>query len=59
MFGLRSSWNLSNEIRLELKAENLLDKTYSRAQYSYVSGFADYREEGRTWLLGVTWTPAL
>ncbi|MEG1039023.1 MAG: TonB-dependent receptor [Pseudomonas sp.] len=59
LFGLRSSWNLSNEIRLELKAENLLDKTYSRAQYNYGSGFADYREEGRTWLLGVTWTPAL
>ena len=59
LLGLRSSWNLSNELRLELKADNLLDKTYSRAQYNYRSGFADYREEGRTWLLGITWTPAL
>ncbi|MNN98821.1 TonB dependent receptor [compost metagenome] len=56
---MRSSWTLSSEVRLELKAENLLDKTYSRAQYSYAGGFADYREEGRTWLLGITWTPAL
>ncbi|MNP05528.1 Vitamin B12 transporter BtuB precursor [compost metagenome] len=59
LLGLRSSWNLSREIRLELKADNLLDKAYSRAQYNYGAGYADYREEGRTWLLGVTWTPAL
>ncbi|CAI8721758.1 vitamin B12 transporter [Pseudomonas donghuensis] len=59
LLGLRSSWSLSRELRLELKADNLLDKTYSRAQYSYGAGYRDYREEGRTWLLGVTWTPAL
>ncbi|MMZ69072.1 TonB dependent receptor [compost metagenome] len=59
MLGLRSSWALSREIRLELKAENVLDKTYSRAQYNYGTEYADYREEGRTWLLGITWTPAL
>ncbi|MNS63111.1 Vitamin B12 transporter BtuB precursor [compost metagenome] len=59
LLGLRSSWALSREIRLELKAENVLDKTYSRAQYNYGTEYADYREEGRTWLLGITWTPAL
>ena len=59
LFGVRSSWTLSREIRLDLKVENLLDKAYSRAQYDYAGGFADYREEGRTWLLGIIWTPAL
>ncbi|MFK8329502.1 TonB-dependent receptor domain-containing protein [Pseudomonas sp. BJa5] len=59
LLGLRSSWTLNSEITLDLKVDNLLDKDYSRALYSYEGASYGYREEGRTWLLGITWTPAL
>jgi vitamin B12 transporter len=59
LLGLRSSWTLNPEITLDLKVDNLLDKDYSRALYSFEGASYGYREEGRTWLLGVTWTPAL
>ncbi|MBC8983183.1 TonB-dependent receptor [Pseudomonas lurida] len=63
LLGLRSSWALNREISLSLKVDNLLDKTYARARYSYDDpGFLnnqDYREEGRVWMLGVTWTPEI
>ena len=58
LLGLRSSWALNREVRLELKVDNLLDKGYSRALYSYDGGQDGYREEGRAWVFGVTWTPA-
>ncbi|MBC3206722.1 TonB-dependent receptor [Pseudomonas sp. SWRI111] len=57
--GLRSSWALNREIKLDLKVDNLLDKGYSRANYSYDGGQYGYREEGRAWMFGVTWTPEL
>ncbi|QSL88471.1 TonB-dependent receptor domain-containing protein [Pseudomonas atacamensis] len=57
--GLRSSWALSREIKLDLKVDNLLDKGYSRANYSYDGAQYGYREEGRAWMFGVTWTPEL
>ncbi|MNJ40557.1 Vitamin B12 transporter BtuB precursor [compost metagenome] len=59
LLGLRSSWTLNPEIKLDLKVDNVLNKAYSRAQYSYEGTQYGYREEGRTWLLGITWTPAL
>ncbi|TBU95892.1 TonB-dependent receptor domain-containing protein [Phytopseudomonas dryadis] len=63
LLGLRSSWQTTPELALGLKLDNLLDKRAGRAQYSYgdwpVTNYAEYREEGRTALLSLTWTPAL
>jgi len=59
LFGLRSSWALNREIKLDLKVDNLLDKGYSRANYSYDGSQYGYREEGRVWMFGVTWTPEI
>ncbi|MGF6139515.1 vitamin B12 transporter [Pseudomonas laurylsulfatiphila] len=59
LLGLRSSWALNREIRLEMKVDNLLDKGYSRALYSYQGSQYGYREEGRAWMFGVTWTPGI
>ena len=61
--GLRSSWALTSEVQLSLNIDNALDKNYARTRYSHLDpGFQNnykYREEGRTWMLGVTWTPEL
>ncbi|AZE86075.1 Outer membrane vitamin B12 receptor BtuB [Pseudomonas orientalis] len=59
LLGLRSSWALNREILLSLKVDNVLDKSYARAKYSYLEGYQNYRVEGRTWMLGVTWTPKI
>ncbi len=63
LLGLRSSWALNREVVLSVKVDNLLDKSYARAMYSYDDpGFLnnqDYREEGRVWMFGVTWTPEI
>ncbi|VVN15456.1 Vitamin B12 transporter BtuB [Pseudomonas fluorescens] len=59
LLGLRGSWELNREIKLELKIDNLLDKGYSRALYSYQGSQYGYREEGRAWMFGVTWTPEI
>ncbi|WP_296258273.1 MULTISPECIES: TonB-dependent receptor domain-containing protein [unclassified Pseudomonas] len=59
LFGLRSSWKASDEVKLEFKLENALDKRYSRTLYSFDGSHYGYREEGRTWMFGVTWTPSL
>ena len=63
LLGLRSSWAINREVSLSLKVDNLLDRQYARARYSYNDpGFLnnqDYREEGRVWLFGVTWTPGI
>ncbi|QZA55009.1 TonB-dependent receptor domain-containing protein [Pseudomonas sp. 2hn] len=59
LLGLRGGWAASDEVRLELKLDNLLDKPYSRALYSFDGSQYGYREEGRTWLLSLTWTPSL
>ncbi|WP_460046724.1 TonB-dependent receptor domain-containing protein [Pseudomonas sp. S2_H01] len=59
LFGLRSSWKASDEVKLEFKLDNALDKRYSRSLYSFDGSNYGYREEGRTWLFGVTWTPDL
>ncbi|MHA6192847.1 TonB-dependent receptor domain-containing protein [Pseudomonas wadenswilerensis] len=59
LFGARASWTLTPELRLDLKAENLLDKDYARSQYNYGGTYYSYREEGRTWMLAINWTPEL
>ncbi|MGX5796368.1 TonB-dependent receptor domain-containing protein [Pseudomonas sp. E2-15] len=63
LLGLRSSWAINHEVRVSLKVDNLLDRQYARARYSYnapdFSNNQDYREEGRTWMLGLTWAPQL
>ena len=59
LLGLRAGWAATDEVKLEAKLDNLLDKTYSRALYSFEGGNPGYREEGRSLLLSVTWTPAL
>ncbi|MDH1147412.1 TonB-dependent receptor [Pseudomonas mosselii] len=59
LLGLRGGMVLTDEVRLELKLDNLLDKQYSRALYSFDGSQYGYREEGRTWLLSLTWTPTL
>ncbi|MDF2398172.1 TonB-dependent receptor [Pseudomonas sp. 3MA1] len=59
LVGLRSSWAVNREIRLDLKLDNLFDQSYSRALYHYDGNNYGYRSEGRTWMLGVTWTPEL
>ncbi|AKA22205.1 TonB-dependent receptor domain-containing protein [Pseudomonas chlororaphis] len=57
LLGLRGSWALNHQVRLELKLDNLLDKSYSRVLYSHDGAQYGYREEGRAWVFGVTWTP--
>ncbi len=63
LLGLRSSWALNREVLLSVKVDNLLDKAYARAMYSYQDpGFEvnqRYREQGRVWMFGVTWTPEI
>jgi len=56
---LRGSWAATDELKLEAKLDNLLDHTHSRGLYSYEGAYHPYREEGRTLLFSVTWTPAL
>lgn len=59
LLGARASWTLTPEVRLDLKVENLLDKDYARSQYNYGGSYYGYREEGRTWMLAISWTPEL
>ncbi|WP_417780725.1 TonB-dependent receptor domain-containing protein [Stutzerimonas xanthomarina] len=60
---LRTSWQATPELRWEAKLENVLDKDYHQALYQRTFGDMDsvygYREQGRTGLLAVIWTPAL
>lgn len=59
LLGLRGSWQATPELTVSAKVDNVLDKTYARAQYGqgWPAVYADYREEGRSALLSVTWTP--
>nr|WP_257604586.1 TonB-dependent receptor [Pseudomonas fluorescens] len=59
LLGLRGAWQATPEVSVALKLDNLLDKGYSRALYSYGTDYQAYREERRTWLLSLTWTPTL
>ena len=57
LLGLRGNWKASSEVRLDLKVDNLLNKTFTRALYSYDGTYYGYREEQRSVQLAVTWTP--
>jgi vitamin B12 transporter len=63
LLGLRGSWALNREVLLSVKVDNLLDRRYARAMYSYdepnFENNHDYREEGRVWMFGITWTPEI
>ncbi|MFO2464535.1 TonB-dependent receptor [Pseudomonas sp. 15FMM2] len=59
LLGLRGSWAVNPEIKLDIKLDNLLDKNYSRALYQHQGKQYAYREEGRALMFGVTWTPRL
>ncbi len=59
LLGVRGNWKASSEVRLDLKVDNLLDKSFTRALYSYDGSYYGYREERRSVQLAVTWTPAL
>lgn len=59
LLGLRGNWIASPEVRLDLKVDNLLDKSFTRALYSYDGNYYGYREERRNVQLAVTWTPGL
>ncbi len=64
VLGVRSSWQVSEEVELGLKVDNLLDRRYVLAQDSDYSNFPevvlrDYQEEGRSTLFSITWTPSL
>jgi vitamin B12 transporter len=57
LLGLRGDWQATPEVNLALKLDNLLDKDY--AQATYQSGLYNYRSEGRTALMALTWTPEI
>lgn len=63
---LRANWQATPSTRLDLKLSNVLDRdyhlgTYQRATGPWPAPSVDYRykEQGRTALLSVTWTPQL
>ena len=59
LLGLRGSWAATEALTVEAKLDNLFDRGYSRALYSYEGSPHAYQEEGRTLLFSVTWAPAL
>ncbi len=59
LLGIRGGWAATRELKVDLKLDNLLDKRYSRTLYNHQGADYGYREEGRTWLLSLTWTPSL
>ena len=59
LLGLRSSWQATPELMLSMKVDNLFDRQYSRTLYSFDGSSYGYREEGRAWMLGFSWTPTL
>lgn len=56
---MRGSWRANQELKLDLKLDNLLDKDYAEATYSTSNGRYGYNTEGRTALFAITWTPSL
>lgn len=59
LLGLRGSWQATPELVLNVKVDNLFDRQYSRTLYSFDGASYGYREEGRAWMLGFSWTPTL
>lgn len=56
---LRGSWQVMQDLGLDLRLANIFDKKYSRALYNYDGKNYGYREDRFTVLLGATWTPNL
>lgn len=56
---LRAAWQANDELRVDLKLANLLDKDYSRLLYTYEGQRYGYQEAPFSVMLGVTWTPSL
>ena len=57
---------MSDELLWQIKVDNILDKDYSQALYSRPNdpffssvNYYGYREEGRSALLSLSWTPQL
>ena len=59
LLGVRGNWQASPQVRFDVKVDNLLDKSFTRALYSYDGNYYGYREERRSLQLAVTWTPTL
>lgn len=59
LLGLRAHWQANSDVRLDVKVDNLLDKTFTRALYGYDGNYYGYREERRSLQVAVTWTPSL
>ncbi|RRV38289.1 TonB-dependent receptor [Pseudomonas sp. o96-267] len=66
LLGVRASWQMDEELLWQVKVDNLLDKDYSQALYSRPDdpffssvSYYGYREEGRSAMLSLTWTPQL
>jgi vitamin B12 transporter len=60
IFGLRGAWTPNEQFKLDIKIDNLLNKSYVNGYYSLNYPSTDifpYREPGRTAMLAVTWTP--
>lgn len=62
LVNLRGAWQATKELSFDAKIDNLLDKKYSRAAYSYTdasfnTGTYFYKEERISFMVGVTWTP--
>ncbi|ACO77031.1 TonB-dependent vitamin B12 receptor [Azotobacter vinelandii CA] len=64
LLGLRGSWQMSEALKWQVKIDNLLDKEYSQVLYNrpdtpfYTSfGLHEFRQDGRSALLSLTWTP--
>lgn len=61
LLDLRSGWQASNSVRLDLQVNNLLDRQYSSSlyqrEYANLDTVYGYQEPGRTALLALTWTP--
>ena len=61
LLGLRGAWNVTPEVSLDVKLNNLLNKDYADAQFNpaFSGMYEDYNTEGRTALFAVTWTPQI
>ncbi|MCB4793507.1 TonB-dependent receptor [Pseudomonas sp. NP21570] len=62
VLNLRTSWQATPELRWEAKLDNVLDKDYHLALYQREFANMDsvygYKEQGRTALFAVIWTPS-
>ncbi|WAH59457.1 TonB-dependent receptor [Pseudomonas silvicola] len=59
VMGLRGSWAVTPQVKIDLKVDNVFDRQYSRVLYEFDGQAHKYREQGRAWTIGLTWQPAL